>query len=100
MKYYSEQPLYILNARATEYYPELGNSYMSGHDGFTTPCSSDAPDGGNGSATTAPIVCRRACQDSFRDDRGDSAQTEDIVCGDRSTYGRGASATEGDVWGA
>ena len=32
--------------------------------------------------------------------RGDSAQTEDIVCGIRSTYGGGASATEGDVWGA
>ena len=27
-------------------------------------------------------------------------KTEDIVCGIRSTYGGGASATEGDVWGA
>ena len=36
----------------------------------------------------------------FREHRGDSAQTEDIVCGIRSTYGGGACATEGDVWGA
>ena len=55
---------------------------MTGYDGFTTPCSSDAPDDGNGSATTTPyIVRRRACQDSFREHRGDSAQAEDIVCG-------------------
>ena len=27
---------------------------MTGYDGFTTPCSSDASDGGNGSVTTAP----------------------------------------------
>ena len=47
-----------------------------------------------------PIVRRRACQDSFREHRGDIAQTEDIVCGVRSMYGGGASATEGDVWGA
>ena len=37
-----------------------------------------------------PIVRRRACQDRFREHRGDSVQTEDIVCGIRSTYGRGA----------
>ena len=47
-----------------------------------------------------PIVRRRACQDSFREHRGDSAPTEDIVCGIRSTYEGGASAKEGDVWGA
>ena len=29
-----------------------------------------------------------------------SAQTDYIVCGNRSTYGGGASATEGYVWGA
>ena len=40
---------------------------------------------------------RRACQDSFREHRGDSAQTEDTACGIRSTYGGGASPTEGDV---
>ena len=34
------------------------------------------------------IVRRPACQDSVREHRGDSAQTEDIVCGIRSTYGR------------
>ena len=45
------------------------------------------------------IVRRRACQDSFREHRGNGAQTEGIVCGIRSTYGGGASATEGDVWG-
>ena len=28
-----------------------------------------------------PIVRRRACQDSFREHIGDSAHTEDIVCG-------------------
>ena len=39
-----------------------------------------------------PIARRRACQDSFRERRGDSAQTEDIVCEIRSTYGGGASA--------
>ena len=38
--------------------------------------------------------------EDFREYRGDSAQTEDVVCGIRSTYGGGASATEGDVWGA
>ena len=27
---------------------------LTGYDGFTTPCSSDASDGGNGSATTTP----------------------------------------------
>ena len=37
---------------------------------------------------------------SFREHRGDSAQKEDIVCGIRNKYGGGASATEGDVWGA
>ena len=47
-----------------------------------------------------PIVSRRACQDSFREHRDDSAQTRDVVCGVRSTYGVGVSATEGDVWGA
>ena len=41
-----------------------------------------------------PIVRRRACQDSFREHRGDSTQTEDIVCGIRSTYGGGVYATE------
>ena len=30
------------------------NKPMTGYDGFTTPCSSDASDGGNGSATTTP----------------------------------------------
>ena len=44
-----------------------------------------------------PIVRRRACQDSFREHRGDSAQTEDIVCWVRSTYGGGASSSEGNV---
>ena len=47
-----------------------------------------------------PIVRRRACQDSSREHRGDSAQTEDNACEIRSTYGGGASATEGDVRGA
>ena len=46
-----------------------------------------------------PIVPRRACQDSFREHTGNSAQTEDIVRRIRSTYGGGASATEGNVWG-
>ena len=53
-----------------------------------------------GARRTHPIVRRRACEDSFREHRGDSAQTEDIVCGIRSTYGGGASATEGDVLGS
>ena len=47
-----------------------------------------------------PIVRRRACQDSFRERTGDSAQTEDIICEIPSTYGEGASATKSDVWGA
>ena len=47
-----------------------------------------------------PPTRRRAGQDNFREHRGDSAQTEDVVCGIRSTYGGGASSTEGDVWGA
>ena len=34
-----------------------------------------------------------------RKHRDESAQTEDIVCGVRGTYGGGASATEGDVLG-
>ena len=28
---------------------------MTGYDGFTTPCSSNASDGGNGSTTTTPL---------------------------------------------
>ena len=71
---------------------------MTGYDGFTTPCSSDASDGGNGSVRPYPIVRRRACQD--REHTGDSAPTEDIVCGIRSTHGGGASTTDGDVWAA
>ena len=47
-----------------------------------------------------PLERRRDCQESFREHRGDSAETEDIVCGIRGTYGGGGSATEGDVWGA
>ena len=43
------------------------------------------------------IVRRRGCQHSFRENRGDSAQTDDIVCGRRNTYGGGAPATDGDV---
>ena len=37
-------------------------------------------------------------QNGFRDHRSDSSQTEDIVCGIRSTYGEGASATDGNLW--
>ena len=47
-----------------------------------------------------PIVRPRACQNSFREHRVDSKQTEDIVCGIRCTYGGGASATEDGVLGA
>ena len=47
-----------------------------------------------------PLVRRRACQDRVRAHRGDSAETEDIVRLIHGTYGGGASATEGDVWGA
>ena len=46
-----------------------------------------------------PNVRRRACRDRFRGHICDGAQTEDIVCAVRSTYGGGASAAEGDVWG-
>ena len=73
---------------------------MTGYDGFTTPCTSDASNGRSGSATTAPYRTLTRLPNSFREHRGDSAQTEDIVCGIRRTYGGGASATEGDVWGA
>ena len=41
------------------------------------------------------IVLRCACQDSFRDHRGDSAQMKDTaVCEVHDTYGRGGSVTE------
>ena len=55
---------------------------MTGYDGYTALCSSDALDSGNGSATTTPsIVRRRACQARLREHRGDSAQTEDMFAG-------------------
>ena len=47
-----------------------------------------------------PIVRRRACQHSFREHRGDSAQTEDIVCGIRSTYGGGNVCHRGGSLGS
>ena len=55
---------------------------------------------GSGSMKTTPYrMPTRACQDSFREHRSNSAQTEDIACGIRSTHGGGASTTEGDVRG-
>ena len=47
-----------------------------------------------------PLVGRRACQGRLREHKGDSAETEDVVCAVRGTYGGGASAPEGDVGGA
>ena len=48
------------------------------------------------------LVRRRTCQDSLQEHiyRGDGAETEDIVAETRGTFEGGASATEGDVWGA
>ena len=89
---------------------------MTGYDGFTTHSMLLRCLGWRKRKRddhTLSIVRRRACQDSFREHRGDSAQTDDIfylifkgvsreyiVCGIRNTYGGGASATEGNVWGA
>ena len=45
-----------------------------------------------------PTVRHRACHDTFREIRGDSAQTGDIFSGIRSTHGGGGFATQGDVY--
>ena len=53
---------------------------MTGFDGFTIPCSSDALNDGNGGATTTPAIVRlHACQDIFQEHRGDSACTQYVV---------------------
>ena len=45
------------------------------------------------------LVNRRACQGSFREHTGDSAQTEDIDCVIHGTYGGGVSATKDEGLG-
>ena len=73
---------------------------MTDYDGFTIPCPPMPRMAETEARRPYPIVRRRACQHSVREHRDDSAQTEDIVCGIRSTYEGEASATEDDVWGA
>ena len=78
----------------------LGPGIRFGHNRFYVINTADTPnDSTNTSSLHGSFAC--ACMTIHPPNyRGDSAQTEDIVRGIRSTYGGGASATEVDVWGA
>ena len=74
------------------------------YDKSTTLCSSDASAGGNGSATTTPVILRpHACQDRRESIEIIEAQMEDTLRGwFRRTYGRGAPVEAvmlGACWG-
>ena len=70
---------------------------MPGYDRVTTPSPPMPRLAESETRRPCTLVPRRACQESFRENRGDSAKTDDIVWGIRGTYGGGTSATEGDV---
>ena len=90
--------MYTVHSEGTwrEYVEYVKNTSMLNSPFFEAMCSSRQLDLST-HPPTPRTASRRACQGSFREHRSDSAKTEDIVCGIRSTYGGGASATEGDV---
>ena len=75
---------------------------MTTYDGLTSPCFSDYSDSGSGSThgRTLPYANVLAKTTSEGIEVSLRKRRIYVFCWIRSGYGAGASATEGDAWGA